>query len=152
MIVSIIARNTNETAVDTVSIVNIVVIWVMIVFLLQSIICSFLNEFTDPGLLLIFPQMLLIVGLMLLLIDIHKILTIIPFLKLVYLTFYLKIKKKQAKYSLASLIIRNSNTLCISLTKIINQVYFDYFVLFSHSLSFSVISWLQARNMEKVIL
>jgi len=108
--VSIIARNTNETAVDTVSIVQRMSI------------------------------------------DIHKILTIIPFLKLVYLTFYLKIKKKQAKYSLASLIIRNSNTLCISLTKIINQVYFDYFVLFSHSLSFSVISWLQARNMEKVIL
>jgi len=69
-IVIMIASNIYRVAVNTVTIVNIVVvIWVAIIFLLQSIICSLLNEFRDDDLLLLFLQMLLVVGLLLLLLT-----------------------------------------------------------------------------------
>jgi len=70
VVMIMIASNTNGVAVDNVTIVKIVVvIWVVIVFLVQSIVCSLLNEFIDDHLLLLFPQMLLVVGLLLLLLT-----------------------------------------------------------------------------------
>jgi len=55
-----ITSNNNGVDVDIVIILHIIVfIWVVIVFLVQSIISSLLNEFMDHDLLLLFPQLLL---------------------------------------------------------------------------------------------
>ena len=106
-IVIMIASNIYRVAVNTVTIVNIVVvIWVAIIFLLQSIICSLLNEFRDDDLLLLFLQMLLVVGLLLLLLtELIGSQDVINIFSIPHLKYKIKIIRNFLKESIESLLL-----------------------------------------------